>query len=549
MLADTPTADSPFHQGERDIHNHLGINIEAWARKIIRDHMPKQHRDFYQQLPFLVVAARDSNGQPWATLIEGPEGFVSASNPTTLLINAKPAPGDAISESLSVGSDFGILGIELGSRRRNRVNGHIKGVSTGALEFTVEQSFGNCPQYIHARDWTRVSDNQPQSANRGNALTSGQVDWTEGADTFFIASGFRGQGKSASYGMDASHRGGEPGFVQVISPTRVRFPDYAGNNHFNTIGNIMSDGRAGFTFVNFDTGSLLQMTGRAHIDWDSDDVAKFPGARQLVVLDIEEIVELTSALSLRWSAEAVAVRTLRVVDKIKESADVTSFVFEARDGGALPAFEAGQHLPLELEIDGMKKKIARQYSLSGSPTNPRYRISVKREPHGLVSNLLHDHLEVGSFINAGTPAGDFFLPPGNRPVVLISAGVGVTPMMSMLHDTVTSEVDRDIWFIHGVRDGEHHPLKDEVLSIAERSPRVHTHFAYSRPTAQDIQGRDYESHGRVDAELVTELVGFLDAEFMICGPLQFMAELQQGLEAKGVGTSRIHWESFGPASG
>ena len=156
--------------------------------------------------------------------------------------------------------------------------------------------------------------------------------------------------------MDASHRGGEPGFVSVENNTRLIFPDFAGNNHFNTMGNLVLDPRVGLLFVDFETGSLLQLTGRASIDWESDTVAKSPGAHRLVTIDIDEIVELPTAIPLRWDAEADSVRSLRLVEKKPESADVTSFIFEARDGGTLAPFEAGQHLPIDLELPGNPPK-------------------------------------------------------------------------------------------------------------------------------------------------------------------------------------------------
>ena len=141
--------------------------------------------------------------------------------------------------------------------------------------------------------------------------------------------------------MDASHRSGDRGFVQVVSDTRLAFPDYAGNNHFNTIGNLLRDPRAGFLFVDFATGSLLQLTGQAEIDWDSEAISSIPGSRRLVTFDIEEIVELPAAVPLRWDVDAESVRSLRLIEKTPASADVTSFVFEARDAGPLPEFEAG----------------------------------------------------------------------------------------------------------------------------------------------------------------------------------------------------------------
>ncbi len=541
-------ADSPFHAGERSVQAQLGVrDIEDWARQVVRRYLPEEHRAFHTALPFLVAAARDRLGRPWVTLLTGPDGFVSSPDPGTLVIGTRTVPGDALEESLVAGADFGVLGIELATRRRNRVNGRIAEAHSEALVFEVEQTFGNCPQYIREREWRRVEDPSPGTPSRHARLTPSQQAWIASADTLFIASGYRGDGESPAYGMDASHRGGDAGFVQVDGDTRLVFPDYAGNNHFNTIGNLVLDPRAGLLFVDFEMGGLLQLTGRTSIDWDSEAVRRLPGARRLVVFDIEEIVELPAAVPLRWDAHAESVRSLRLVDKIRESEDVTSFHFEARDGGPLPPFEAGQHLPIELTVPGFERPVRRTYSLSGSPNDEGYRISVKREPRGVASRHLHDSAALGAFVEASRPAGDFVLPCGRCPLVLVSAGIGATPLVSMLHDLAAEDGGRSVWFFHGVRDGAHHPLADEVRALAAGRANIRTHIAYSSPKPEDEAGTNYDSVGRVDGVLLASLAGDLDAHYLLCGPKGFMADIQRDLERRGVPAERIHTESFGPS--
>lgn len=547
MLEDRNDALSPFHAGEQNVQERLGVReIESWARKVVRRYLPEEHRAFHTALPFLVVAARDRKGRPWATLLTGPDGFVTSPDPESLAIDARPVPGDALSESLMAGADVGILGIELATRRRNRVNGRIADSCSDAIVCAVDQTFGNCPQYIRERQWRRVEGETAGVPRRSARLSAAQRAWIASADTLFIASGHRGEGASPAFGMDASHRGGDPGFIDVAGDTRLVFPDYAGNNHFNTIGNLVLDPRAGLLFVDFETGSLLQLTGQTTIDWDSEAVARVPGARRLVTFDIEEIVELPAAVALRWDANAESVRSLRLVEKTRESADVTSFVFESRDGGPLPKFEAGQHLPIELHVPGFEQPVRRTYSLSGSPADSRYRISVKREPHGAASRHLHDRVEPGEIIEARKPAGDFLLPCTECPVVLVSAGVGVTPMISMLHAIVAEGGDRPVWFVHGARDGGHHPLSEEVRALAADRFETRVHIAYSRPRPKDRAGADYDSQGRVDGDLLASLVGDSDAHYLLCGPVSFMADVQTDLERRGIPSEQIHTESFGP---
>jgi ferredoxin-NADP reductase len=263
-----------------------------------------------------------------------------------------------------------------------------------------------------------------------------------------------------------------------------------------------------------------------------------------VTIGVEAVVELPGAVPLRWEVDADAVRSLRLVEKTPESADVTSFVFESRDGGPLPDFEAGQHLPLEVEIPGTPAPVRRSYSLSGAPGRGRYRISVKRLPDGLVSRHLHEHVEPGAILAARAPAGDFVAGCGERPIVLASAGVGLTPLVSMLHALVDAGCGRPVWFVHGARDGRHHPLAAEVRARAAEASNVHVHVAYSRPLPQDA---GHDGVGRVDGALLARLVPALDAEFFLCGPVAFMADVQGDLERRGVPAERIHTESFGPA--
>lgn len=547
MTSIQASEESPFHVGEQKVQERLGVrDIEAWARKVVRPYLPEEHRQFHTSLPFLVVAARDALGRPWASLLTGADGFVDSPDPRTLTIDAEPLPGDALETAFETGADVGILGIELATRRRNRVNGRLTESARGRLTFAVEQSFGNCPQYIRERNWRRVEGEPKGAVTRGQALSESQRAWIEAADTLFIASGYRGQGESPTFGMDASHRGGDPGLVRVESERHVWFPDYAGNNHLNTMGNLLLDQRAGLLFVDFETGSLLQLTGRATIDWDSDEVARVPGARRIVSLEIDEVVELREAVPLRWDATADSVRSLRLIEKIPESESVTSFVFEARDGGPLPDFIAGQHLPIEIPVSGIEQPVRRTYSLSGPPSGERYRISVKREAKGLASRQLHDQTELGAILDARKPAGDFLLPCGTCPVVLVSAGVGLTPMVSMLHALAAENGDRPVWFLHGARDGDHHPLADEVRALAAARPGIQAHVAYSQPRPQDRLGVDYDSAGRIDGALIASLVSAPEAHYLLCGPVGFMAGVQDALEAQGVSAEQIHRESFGP---
>jgi hypothetical protein len=543
---------SPFHAGEQAVQERLGVreSIEPWARKVVRPYLPEEHRAFYAALPFLVAAARDESGRPWATILAGAPGFASSPDPETLVIQAEPVLGDALHGRIIPGADVGLLGIDLATRRRNRLNGRIRTGDRPGITLAVGQSFGNCPQYISERQWQHVPPEQARSSSRRfERITAAVAERIRAADTFFIATGHHEDAESATSGMDASHRGGPPGFVEVVDDRTLVFPDYAGNNHFNTIGNLVMDPRAGLLFVDFETGGMLQLTGRVQIDWDSSELERHPGAHRLLRFTLEAAILLESALPLRWSTAAESLRELRLIRRTRESADVVSFEFEAEDGEPLAEFVAGQHLPIAVDLPDQDAPARRTYSLSNSPGDRHYRISVKRDARGLVSQYLHDTLEVGSTLTAHAPAGQFTLEHGQGAVILISAGIGVTPMVGMLHELVQSAQPRPVWFVHGARDGEHHALAREVRTLADQSELVTTHVSFSNPLPADRKGSDFDTQGRVTGAVISSLLPSIDADFYLCGPIPFMASLQADLEALGVAPDRIHTESFGPAGG
>jgi ferredoxin-NADP reductase len=210
----------------------------------------------------------------------------------------------------------------------------------------------------------------------------------------------------------------------------------------------------------------------------------------------------------------------------------------------LPAFRAGQHLPLELHLPGGFGKVQRSYSLSGDPSDGRYRISVKREAQGLVSRILHDVFPVGGFLDAGRPSGDFALPDAKSPLVLASAGIGITPLLSMLHQLAGEEGTRPVWFVHSARDGDHHAFRKEVQALAKDKPNVQIITHYTRPLPSDVPGYDFDHAGRISAAGLVALSGRADTRYLLCGPAVFLAELEEGLQREGVLQEQIRFESF-----
>ncbi|MEM7569048.1 MAG: pyridoxamine 5'-phosphate oxidase family protein [Pseudomonadota bacterium] len=542
-----PQAANPFHAGERRAQARAGFpDVAEWAAGYIRPAMPDQHRTFFSQLPFLVLAGADKQGKHWVTLLDGEEGFVTSPSETLLTIDAAPHPQDPLAASFAEGTDIGMLGIELATRRRNRLNGTVRANGTG-YAIDVRQSFGNCPQYIQERDWRRVPKDDEPIAAHSKALTDGQIARIRAADTLFIGTGQMGCGDHASNGFDASHRGGAPGFVEVVDAGRLRIPDYAGNTFFNTIGNLLENPAIGLVFVDFETGGLLHLSGRARIEWDGAK-SQDPKALRVIDVTIEAVVERPSALSLRWARTDDDLRALVVTDKVVESETITSFYLAPADGKPLASFKAGQHLPIDLDIPGQQGRTKRSYSLSGAPGSDRYRISVKREALGVASRFLHDAVDIGDSIAARAPSGDFLAPCTDCPLVLVSAGVGLTPMLSMLHAAIAEESNRPLWWVHGARNGAQHAFKGEVEALVGSRSHVKKHICYSQPAQGDRPGVEFDVPGRIDAQKLLDLNAGPSAHYLLCGPATWAATLRMGLEARGIHSDQIHFETFGPTT-
>jgi ferredoxin-NADP reductase/ferredoxin len=228
---------------------------------------------------------------------------------------------------------------------------------------------------------------------------------------------------------------------------------------------------------------------------------------------------------------------------------VISIRLEAPDGAPLPPARPGQYLTLRLQPDSDQRSVLRNYSLSGPPDAGYYRITVKHEHAGAASGYLHTRLRVGAQLEVAAPRGTFILASTDAPVLLMSAGIGATPVLAMLHALATEHTEREIWWLHGARSSRDHCFAAEARALLGSLPNVHAHVCYSRPGADDLEGRTFQSTGRLTASLLAELAPPRDAEAYLCGPIAFMDDISAGLAAMGIDASRIHTEPFGPAPG
>lgn len=301
----TRVTNAPFHRGEIAAQARYGV-VERMNRVggvVIRDFMPEQHREFFAQLPIVFYSGVDDAGQPWASVLTGAPGFLHSPDPRELRVDAAPLAGDPLFASLRPGCSVGMLGLEFETRRRNRLNGRIAEIGRSGFAIEVAHSFGNCPKYIQARE-AQPRKPRPglQRVVRSDKLLPAQAALLRGADTFFIASHYTEGRGEANEGVDVSHRGGAPGFVHVSDDRTLTWPDYLGNYHFNTIGNLLLNPRAGLLFVDFASGDLLFLAGTAWVTWDGPELARFPGAERLLHFTVEQVIESRRALPFRWSA-------------------------------------------------------------------------------------------------------------------------------------------------------------------------------------------------------------------------------------------------------
>ena len=487
-------AASPFHRGEQAIQEKLGVReqMERFGSRVIRDHMPQQHRDFYQQLPFIFVGHGDKDGWPWASILFNKPGFIQSPDEQSLHLNSQPVVGDPLLKAMDSNTKLGLLGIELETRRRNRLAAHITGSTDTQIQLSIDQSFGNCPQYIQNREYEFIDPNSmPKSSVESlTELDLSAQQLITNTDTFFVASfvnndinsdnsdNSNADSSDASIGADVSHRGGKPGFIRVDNNKSLTIPDYLGNNHFNTLGNFVENPKAGLLFIDFDKGHILTLTGRVEILWQSEDSQYFSGAERLWTFHLEQGYRLNHSLPLRWKLNEFSPNTLmtgtwaeaaqqreqqhqleshqaqwqdyQVVNIVDESSLIKSFYLQPAGGLKVQSkfsFTAGQFLTVKLPttlrntVNG--KDVIRTYTISSAPADPLLRISVKRETSadsahkGLVSHYLHDNIKLGHIVQLKAPKGDFvfnaaeLIPTKIRPAVLLAGGVGITPMIAM----------------------------------------------------------------------------------------------------------------------
>ena len=287
-----------YHSGERTAQGLAGLGEEAeQVRGIVGTTIPQAAQAFLADRRVVYLAAADEHGRVWATFLAGSQGFTRAVADDRIRLTARPSTGDPLAPALARPTKAGLLAIDPEKRRRMRLNGRMR-PEDGGLSLEADEVYANCPKYIQQRTIEHV-EAQPASggdaaATRTQELTDGHRRLIAAADTFFIAT------RSGAGDADCSHRGGNPGFVHVVDRTTLRFPDYVGNAMLMTLGNLLEDPGAGLLLVDWGTGTTLQLTGTATIDWSPAN--DLPGSQRSVTFHVEAAVERPHAMPLLWSA-------------------------------------------------------------------------------------------------------------------------------------------------------------------------------------------------------------------------------------------------------
>lgn len=316
MSADDRKLLPAFHAGEVMLQEKSGLaeRMAELGTRVIRRFMPDQHREFFTQLPYLIVGALDQDQQPWATVLSDADSFVYSPDPITLEIAALPAAHDPLAGRLLPGAPVGLLGFQAHTRRRNRANGTVVASNEQGIAVHIAESFGNCPKYIQAREAKPTAIGPEGVSVHTSNLDETMHALVANADTFFIASAHPDAASDTNeqpgYGVDVSHRGGKPGFVKITRTAdgndRLLVPDFAGNFFFNTFGNIVLNPRVGLLFIDHAEHRLLHLAGRAELILDGPEVDIYEGAERLLAITIDRAILRNNALALDWSKAEIS---------------------------------------------------------------------------------------------------------------------------------------------------------------------------------------------------------------------------------------------------
>ncbi len=564
------TTTTPYHAGEIAAQNKAGTRGAAAELAVVMTstlNFSSNHDEFLAAQNFSVLTSVDTlSGSVRVTPLFGKSGDLNAISENEIVISRDCIPAGDILNSCPPGTSLSLLAIDLHQRRRLRINGLAKSStddSDTSLVLEIKEFSPNCPKYINQREI--VIDSKGADPINALAIREERTSLSESDQAFVSAMDTLWIGSYApGVGADTNHRGGKPGFIRVTSPTTIEWPEYRGNGMFFTSGNLEVNDKAGVTLIDFDTGSFMQMTGRAEVDWQHD--GSYEGATRVIRYQIENLVRINQATTHRWkrldyspynpviagtqsSGEpgAGGFPTVVTLAKIvEETENVKTFRFLA-DRRIL--FLPGQYATFEFsDIPGGSKSEIRTWTLSETANSIKgdntLDITVKRVPDGLVSNWLHDYADIGLKVTLNGIQGDMTAirldvrgskasVPEN--LLLLSAGIGITPVMAILRGlgAFVLQDQTKITMIHVERHATDLLFQTEITRRSGSYPD----FTYTNVITSE--------EGRLSKDKLTTLVSNAQHQHAcICGPAQFMQDMTNYLVAMGVAPGNIYTEHF-----
>ena len=572
------TGQFPYHHGElaaQDKAGTRGAASELAAGKRSALNFLANHDAFLAAQSFAAMSIVDlSTGNVWLTPLFAKAGDLRAVTENEIVISPHSIPDNDVLNAVESGTPFSLLGIDLNRRIRHRINGVALGFAENddrGLYLQVNEYTPNCPKYINRREII-LDANNVESINRKakreerTSLTEEDQGFIQAMDTLWIGS------YAPDIGADCNHRGGKPGFIRVTSPTTIEWPEYRGNGMFFTSGNLEVNDRAGVTVVDFETGSMIQMTGRALVDWEHD--GRYEGASRAIVFHIERLVRTDNVTSHRWKRLDYSPYNPTVLGKdsansdgaiddpsikgnerpikatlvkiVEETETVKTFRFVVSHR---IAFLPGQYASFEFNnIPGGATSEVRTWTLSETPNSLNgdntLDISVKRVPNGLVTNWLHDHAELGLEVvlkgiqgemTAITLDTDTQTPLVPEQLLLLSAGIGITPNLAMVRGigAFSLQDKTKVTMIHVERYQRHLLSHHELVRRSSNYPD----FSYTNIITSE-QGR------LTKAQLEALVPNPKEQQAYVCGPASFMEQMTEYLASIGVPVANIHTEAF-----
>lgn len=561
-------SSSSFHSGElaaQDKAGTRGVAAELAVGKQLSLSFSANHDAFLAAQSFAVVSSVNlQSGHVWVTPLFAREGDLTAVSESEITIATCSIPHGDMLTTVEANAPLSLLGIDLERRIRHRINGHAvitEGEADTRLHLQVNEYSPNCPKYINRRKIIVDSNNAPsvvKDAKRQEhtSLTESDKAFVESMDTLWIGS------YAPEAGADCNHRGGRPGFIRVTSPSTIEWPEYRGNGMFYTSGNLELYDRAGVTVVDFESGSMIQMTGHAVVDWNHD--GKYEGATRVIKFNIEALVRTDHVTTHRWERldfspynpeisgteqqkDSSGYPMLATLASIVEQSDnVKTFRFVAQH--RVP-FLPGQYATFAFsDIPSGAESEIRTWTLSETPNSisgdNTLDITVKRIPGGLVTNWLHDHAEIGLEVKLNGIQGEMTAidkdpHTGNLAVpehlLLLSGGIGITPNLAMVRGVGAFELQDQthITMIHVER------FESDLLFQSElaRRARNYPSFSYTNVISSE--------QGRLTRDKLQTLVPNANLQHAyVCGPTLFMKDMTEHLVALGVPAANIHTESF-----